>query len=272
MDEYRGELSKIHTGEFHMGIKNLDTESLWSNYLINKTVKEGPDTETLWAPPSRTNSISLNIDKLLVANDTGSAFGYIEAIYHILLIFHHVTSRNQLLRNRGKVFRHQPAKIKYLPILIKNMPHPFKTIKCVNKGKILGHITEPNFKTHQAVNAGISKINASTYANRKLKLILLRSLVFIVLLYGLRITPLTNTIISILQLFFSRCIRFLLQGRHSDVAEKAPRNSTIWDNYDIPTVASRLKKLRYRTYITWEDTLSAAHLNNEEYIYSRQIK
>ena len=81
-----------------------------------------------------------------------------------------------------------PAGAKNIPIISKRLRRPFNTIRCVNKGKILGRVMEPAFKMNHAVINGISeakiarsaaryKIPTYNDANAKLKLILVNSLI-----------------------------------------------------------------------------------------------
>ena len=139
---------------------------------------------------------------------------------------------------------------------------------------------EPNKNLQKAVNENIRKAKCAWHASRnkikkymeadpQLKLILLQSLVQSVLLYSLSLLPLKAAQVDQLQIFYSKCIRFLLEKRYSELDGKPKSNYVLRDTHNIPTIDSKLRYYRIRTYANWKNAMSIAYLNNMNFAHEQ---
>ena len=177
-------------------------------------MKGSINEENMDFKPDFVQIVNNHEDKTMFSDDTGIAFKNPKDIINKLTIYDQITQKNRLLVNWDKVFILIPKSNKEIPNIINTLPHPYNKIKCTNKGKILGHMMEPDKKMNIAVSEGIrkakiawqitrNKINKYTDSDNKLKIILLDSLVGSVLLYSLHIIPLHHTLTEKLQTFYS---------------------------------------------------------------------
>ena len=89
----------------------------------------------------------------------------------------------------------------------------------------------------------------------QLKIIPIRSLIGSILFYSLHIQPLPHTQIANLQSFHSGRIRRIAQKRYSELEQKPISNYEIREQYNIPTIESKLKYYSYKQYASWGTTL-----------------
>ena len=158
MSEYKYELTARKPEKIYMNTKNLNMEMAWPNHLINKSIKGSiyEEYDSDFQPDF--SQISHNHeDKTMFSDDTGIAFNNTNDIIKKLTIYDQITMKYQLLVNWDKVFILIPKGNNDIPNVIKTFPHPYNQIKCVNKGKILGHMMEPDKKMNISVYERIRK-------------------------------------------------------------------------------------------------------------------
>ena len=113
--------------------------------------------------------------------------------------------------------------------------------------------------TNQKKILGYKEINAN------LKLMPFNVLIGSILTYSLHVIPCENHQIDCLQAFQSKCIRRIVQGFYIH-GIKQETNLTIRRKYGIPTIASKLKLYRLKTYRKRNQMLSINYLNDKIYI------
>ena len=111
-----------------------------------------------------------------------------------------------------------------------------------------------------------NRISKYIDSDPQLKLIFIHSIKGGTLFYSLNIQPLPGTQIAKLQSFYAGCIRRVTQKRYSKLEQKPIRNYEIREQYNIPTVGSKLKYYRYIQYASCETPRSIAYLNKKDYI------
>ena len=67
-----------------------------------------------------------------------------------------------------------------------------------------------------------------------------------------------------LQFLYSGCVRFPILGNYEAQKDEHVKNIHVRDKINIATIESRLRYIKYKMYISWENTLSFAYLNNKE--------
>ena len=72
-----------------------------------------------------------------------------------------------------------------------------------------------------------------------------------------------------LQMFYSKCVRYLTQEPYSTLTCRPTSNKQIRNTYNVPTIESKLKILRYRMFANWKHNLSFAYLNSKQYVHSQ---
>ena len=111
-------------------------------------------------------------------------------------------------------------------------------------------ITDRIQKSNKAWKLLKGKLLGKTAINIKLGLMLCGSLITSILLYSLHIIPICNSSINKLQQFHSKCTRIITQGCYQSDNPQV-RNDIIRQKYNIPTIKSKLKYFRLKTYYKW---------------------
>ena len=78
-----------------MEIKNLNTEILWPNHLVNKHKQGIIEEENAIYPPGPTRVNNINEDQIMFSDDTGIPLRNTDDIIHELQIYDQVKENNQ---------------------------------------------------------------------------------------------------------------------------------------------------------------------------------
>ena len=136
---------------------------------------------------------------------------------------------------------------------IDTLPHPYNQIKCTTKSKILGHMMTADNNFTIAVLDRLNKAKGAwaklrrsfltnTVISIKYRLIISHSIIGSILLYGLHIFNLNNTNYSLMQSFYSKCIREITNGiKKFDPNQNRKTNKQIRIGNNISTIQSRLR-------------------------------